>query len=243
MTFPALGARWTGGGPDGSASVREASHLRRGGHRSGGNQDVTAANGSGPRLQPTPPSPSSPTRTAPVSSALCDGGSCAPWFTSSPVAVALSATDGGSGLQEIRYTLDGSDPSPLSALYSTPLSIAATTTVKFRAYDRVGNEESVSDRHSSSVDTTAPSVPALTVGESDPDSHVAGTTLFYNPSGANAGSFTVDATARDARVRDRPDRLPDRSPDMTGGGDDFSQSVRRHLRLDRRDVGASGPRR
>ena len=42
-----------------------------------------------------------------------------------------------SGVQEIRYTTDGSDPSPVNGtVYSTPFSLGATTTVKFRAYDR-----------------------------------------------------------------------------------------------------------
>jgi len=219
LTFPALGAGWTGGGADASAPFEGVYGFGAGTTPPSGNQDVTAANGSGRDSDPTPFTVVADA-TAPVSSALCDGGSCAPWFTTSPVAVALSASDGGSGLDEIRYTLDGSDPSPLSALYSTPLSIAATTTVKFRAYDNVGNEEPVASVLVQ-VDTTQPSVPALTVTETDADSHSAGTTLYYNPSGANAGSFTVDATASDAESG--IDRLSFPAvAGMAGGGDDTS---------------------
>ena len=43
------------------------------------------------------------------------------------------------------------------------------------------------------LDSTAPTAPALTVTESDADTFVSGTTLYYRP-GGNGGSFTVDAT-------------------------------------------------
>jgi len=61
--------------------------------------------------------------------------------------VALAATDAGSGVDAIRYTTDGSDPStdPSSTtkLYSAPFTLTTTTTVKYRAYDRAGNVEPV----------------------------------------------------------------------------------------------------
>ena len=104
-----------------------------------------------------------------------------------------------SGVQEIRYTTDGSDPSPVNGtVYSAPFSLGATTTVKFRAYDRVGNEETVGSQLVR-IDTTAPAAPTLTLSESpgSPKQHVSGTTLFYNPQGGNAGSFTVGATTSD----------------------------------------------
>src|SRR5205807_4719113 len=98
-----------------------------------------------------------PDGLAPVSSILCDGASCAGgWYTSS-VSISLSANDGGgSGVQEIRYTTDGSDPSPINGtVYSAPFSVPVTTTVKFRSYDLVGNEEAVASQLVR-VDTTAP---------------------------------------------------------------------------------------
>jgi RHS repeat-associated protein len=49
---------------------------------------------------------------------------------SDPQSVSLSAEAGA----DIRFTLDGSDPTTSSSLYSTPLSIAASATVKARAF-------------------------------------------------------------------------------------------------------------
>jgi hypothetical protein len=59
------------------------------------------------------------------------------------VDVTLSATDsGGSGLKEIRYTTNGSNPTGSSPLYSGPISVDSTTTIKWRAEDNAGNVES-----------------------------------------------------------------------------------------------------
>jgi hypothetical protein len=71
--------------------------------------------------------------------------------------VSLSATDnaGGSGVASIRYTTDGSTPSLSSAAYTTPFTLPATGTVKYRAYDNDGNVEQTRSRllH---VDAVAP---------------------------------------------------------------------------------------
>lgn len=56
--------------------------------------------------------------------------SLASGFYASPQSVALSATSG-----EIRYTLDGSLPLATSPLYSTPLSITATTVLRARVFE------------------------------------------------------------------------------------------------------------
>jgi peptidoglycan/xylan/chitin deacetylase (PgdA/CDA1 family) len=99
--------------------------------------------------------------TAPTSSIACDGAGCSSSPYSSPVSVSLSATDaGGSGVAAIRYTLDGSDPSPASSAYASPFTVSATTTVKFRAYDVAGNAEATQTRlievDQPPADTTAP---------------------------------------------------------------------------------------
>ena len=44
------------------------------------------------------------------------------------------------------------------------------------------------------VDTTAPTAPSLTLGESSAKSYVSGTTLYYNAQGSNTASFTVTGT-------------------------------------------------
>jgi hypothetical protein len=49
---------------------------------------------------------------------------------SSPIVVTLASNDGG----QIRYTLDGSEPSNSSPLYKDPFQLSATTTVKARVF-------------------------------------------------------------------------------------------------------------
>jgi hypothetical protein len=102
--------------------------------------------------------------TPPTSTISCNGAGdaagCASGWYNAPVSVALSATDetAGSGVKEIRYTTDGSDPTASSGtVYGGPFSVASTTTVKYRAFDNAGNAESV---HSQliRIDTTAPTV-------------------------------------------------------------------------------------
>src|SRR5207248_11402202 len=69
--------------------------------------------------------------TAPTSTISCDGSACAGPY-SGAVSVSLAATDNadGSGVAQIRYTTDGSDPTSTNgATYSSPFSVT-TTTVK-----------------------------------------------------------------------------------------------------------------
>ncbi len=216
--FPALGSGWSGT-PSGattdyifSSSASDPVEPL----------DITAQNNAD--LASSPASFTvTPDGTAPASSISCDGAACsAGWYTSS-VSVALSASDAASGVQEIRYTTDGSDPSPVNGtVYSAPFSLGATTTVKFRAYDRVGNEETVGSQLVR-IDTSAPAAPTLTLSESpgSPKQHVSGTTLFYNPQGGNAGSFTVGATTSDPQSGIDRVTFPALGG-MTGGGDDSS---------------------
>ncbi len=98
--------------------------------------------------------------TPPTSSISCNGmGGCGTGWYNSAVSVGINATDnvGGSGVREIVYTTDGSDPSLSNGLvYTSPLSVASTTTIKYRAYDIAGNAEAVNTQHIQ-VDSTPPS--------------------------------------------------------------------------------------
>jgi YD repeat-containing protein len=76
----------------------------------------------------------------------------APTTTPSPVAgtyntaqsVTLTCNDGtGSGCDKIYYTTNGSTPTTSSPVYSSPINISVTTTLKFFAKDRAGNSETV----------------------------------------------------------------------------------------------------
>ena len=95
--------------------------------------------------------------TPPVSSIACNEGTCSEGWYSSPVSVALSATDAGSGVTAIRYTTDGSDPTASSSLYAGPFALSTTATVKYRAWDVAGNLEATKSRRIQ-VDTLAPTV-------------------------------------------------------------------------------------
>ncbi len=58
--------------------------------------------------------------------------------------VTLTCNDGtGTGCGNIYYTTNGSEPTTSSAVYSAPLTISATTTLKFFAVDSLGNPGSV----------------------------------------------------------------------------------------------------
>jgi hypothetical protein len=76
---------------------------------------------------------------APVTTASPAGGI----FNTAQV-VTLTCTDGtGSECSRIYYTLDGTIPTTLSFIYSMPLSLSSTTTLKFFAMDKYGNREDV----------------------------------------------------------------------------------------------------
>jgi peptidoglycan/xylan/chitin deacetylase (PgdA/CDA1 family) len=88
-----------------------------------------------------------PDATPPTSTITCNNsggeGSCGGYY-SEPVNIQLTAVDnvGGSGVATIRYTTDGSDPSPThGTVYAG--SFDTTTTVKYRAYDIAGNAEPI----------------------------------------------------------------------------------------------------
>ena len=91
--------------------------------------------------------------SAPTTSVQCNSAACiAGYYLSAPVSVTLSAVDGGSGVQKIRYTTDGSAPTAVNGSdYTGAISVNATTTVKFRAYDNLGNVEAVGSQRSSST--------------------------------------------------------------------------------------------
>jgi hypothetical protein len=71
---------------------------------------------------------------APITTASPAGGT----YTS-----ALSGTLTANKPATIYYTTDGNDPTPSSPVYSSPISITTTTTLKFFAIDLAGNREGV----------------------------------------------------------------------------------------------------
>ncbi|MEO5334697.1 MAG: chitobiase/beta-hexosaminidase C-terminal domain-containing protein [Magnetococcus sp. YQC-5] len=57
--------------------------------------------------------------------------------------VTLTCQDDGSGCSLLYYTLDGSTPTTSSTLYSAPISVSATTTLKYIAVDKSGRVSDV----------------------------------------------------------------------------------------------------
>jgi peptidoglycan/xylan/chitin deacetylase (PgdA/CDA1 family) len=101
---------------------------------------------------------SGPDTTPPTSSMACNGGSCsAGWYTSSPVQVSLSASDFSSGVADIRYTTDGSDPTTNGTTYTAPFTVSGTSTVRWYATDKAGNSEAPRST-TVRLDTLAPTV-------------------------------------------------------------------------------------
>ncbi len=97
--------------------------------------------------------------------------------------ITLSCDDGsGVGCDKTYYTIDGNDPTTGSTQYSSPISIAVTTTLKFFSTDKFGNTESIKTK-TYTIDTTPPD----TVITTQPDSVI-------NSSNANF-NFEADETS------------------------------------------------
>ncbi len=89
--------------------------------------------------------------TSPTTSASPTGGTY-----NSAQSVTLSCSDGtGSGCDKIYYTTDGTTPTTSSPVYSSPINISVTTTLKFFARDLAGNVEPVKTQ-TYTIDTTPP---------------------------------------------------------------------------------------
>jgi len=215
-TFPAaasLGAHWSASG---SGANRTYSFTPTA--EEPGTQTVSATNGAGASASAgfTVTADSG----APTTSILCNGAAClsGTYYTSSPVSATLSSSDGGgSGVDRIRYTTDGSTPTLANGSdYSSAISVSTTTTVKWRAYDRVGNVEAVGSQQIL-LDGTPPTGPTLTLTENPASGaqFASGTTLFYRP-GAS-GTFRVSAATADAETGIASVSFP-AVANVTGGG-------------------------
>ncbi|HZQ04091.1 MAG TPA: Ig-like domain-containing protein, partial [Gaiellaceae bacterium] len=143
FTFPSLGSGWSGGGVS-SAPYQAAYSYNGTPAQPGGGQTVTYANGAGTTSAVSNPFAVVADSTAPTSAITCNGGPCSGWYPG-PVTVALSANDAGSGLDRIRYTTNGVDPdySTTGTTYIATFVVGNTATVKYRAFDNVGNAEPV----------------------------------------------------------------------------------------------------
>src|SRR5256886_6010049 len=136
--------------------------------------------------------------TAPtVSAALNPAANGAGWGNSSPVQVTLTANDGtGSGVSQLKYTTDGTDPktSGTVQVYSAPISVGSTGTVKYYATDVAGNASAVATQ-AVNIDAAAP-VNSLALSNVTGNAVRLGGTVYYR--GVNSGSFTLTNTVTDS---------------------------------------------
>ncbi len=130
-------------------------------------------------------------RTAPVTTASPAGG-----VYESVQSVALSCTDDaeGSGCEATYYTVDGSAPSAASSRYTGPITVAATTTLRFFSRDFAGNDE-VAKSEQYTLDTTPPVTTASPVGGVYQEA--VSVTLVCSDSGSGCAEtrYTLDGTA------------------------------------------------
>jgi hypothetical protein len=99
-----------------------------------------------------------PVTTAMVTGTLGNNG----WYVSK-VQMTLTATDndGGSGVKEVHYTVDGTETVVQGSSASYSIVSDGTHTVTFYAIDNAGNVETPPQEMTINIDKTAPSIPAL----------------------------------------------------------------------------------
>jgi large repetitive protein len=203
VDFDNLGSGWTGGGTDASVPYEGSYSFDGSAVEPGAGRQVVVVDNAA-RPSPAATFAVLADETAPTTTVACSGASCSSDWYSAAVSVSLSATDPASGLSEIHYTTDGSDPTPLNGtVYTGAIAVASTTTVRYRAYDRVGNAEAV---HSQliRIDTAAPTVSlgnpgnelsgnvALAATAGDSGSGIASVSFERSPAGA--GTWTTIGT-------------------------------------------------
>jgi hypothetical protein len=131
--------------------------------------------------------------------------SSVPSFTGT-LSLAISCATVGA---EIRYTLDETEPTPSSALYTSPFSLSATTTIRAKAFKSGMTASAVVAMRVTQQPTETPviSPPSMTVFTSNlvvsvscvnPGATIRYTTDGLDPTGSSilyTGAFTLSATA------------------------------------------------
>ncbi|WP_176554612.1 plastocyanin/azurin family copper-binding protein, partial [Georgenia sp. 311] len=138
-----------------------------------------------------------PDTTAPAVTATVTGDQDADDNYVGSATVTLAATDDGSGVDTVEYSLDGGD----WTAYTTPLTVSAPGehTVAYRATDVAGNtadgsvDFTVVAEDVPDPDTTAPEVSATVTGEQDADeAYVGSATVTLAATDADSGVDTVE---------------------------------------------------
>jgi peptidoglycan/xylan/chitin deacetylase (PgdA/CDA1 family) len=137
---------------------------------------------------------------APATTASCDGSVCGSAWAAGPVALTFAATDAGSGVARTVYTTDGTDPDASSTIANGPVTVSATSQIRFRSYDLAGNAEAV-NAITVNVDGTAPVSSASCSGSPCSAATTYAAPLQVTLAAADVGSgvaslrYTTDGTA------------------------------------------------
>ena len=136
---------------------------------------------------------------APTTAISCNGSPCASSTYNGTVMVTMAPTDTGSGVASTHYTLDGTDPTLSSPTYTgQQFPLTATTTVKFRSWDNVGNVEATNTQTVQvleSPDSTAPTTTISCNGSPCPPMITGPVTVTVKLSAAdNPGGWGLDKT-------------------------------------------------
>jgi peptidoglycan/xylan/chitin deacetylase (PgdA/CDA1 family) len=141
--------------------------------------------------------------TAPTTTIACNGAPCSTSPYAGTVAITLAATDLGSGVAVIRYTLDGTDPTASSPAYTGAFNVngnSSSTTVKFRSWDYAGNVEATNTQViQAPVDSTPPTTTIACNGSQCSASYIGSVTVSLSAtdtggSGVAATYYTIDGT-------------------------------------------------
>lgn len=130
--------------------------------------------------------------TPPVTTAAPTGGT----YNAIQTVTLTCNDDGGSGCDKVYYTTDGTIPTTSSSIYSSAITIAATTTLKFFATDLAGNTEIVKTQ----VYTITPANSLQITVRKDTQNILAGVNVYlFNGAGSYLGqSKTTDAEGKAA---------------------------------------------
>jgi len=136
--------------------------------------------------------------TAPTTTAAQSPAANGAGWNRTAVTVTLSSSDntGGSGLQVLKYTTDGTDPtsSGSAQTYSGPFTQASSATIRYAATDNVGNAEVVKTL-AVQIDAIAPAS-SISLSSQTGGSYKSGSTVYYR--GAAAGSLRLTNAVTDA---------------------------------------------
>jgi hypothetical protein len=136
-----------------------------------------------------------PTASAQLSPAANGAG----WNNAAAVQVLLTGADGvnGSGISQIRYTTDGTDPTVSGSTQTyTDLLLTSTKTVKYYAIDAAGNTSGVYTQQVR-IDTVAPAN-TITVSNANGNAYKSGNTVYYRGEAVSGRSFTLTNAVSDA---------------------------------------------